>query len=87
MSVSGEFQRVLADCRGLLERADGADPALAGSLAEAGSLGRQDLQAGASRVLELLDQAAPDLGSDLEREAFSETREHLRAICRVILGR
>ncbi len=88
MSVSGEFQRVLGECRGLLDRAAGPGDPLALSLSQAGRLGRLDLPGAAERVLEVLDgRPAPCFGSELEREEFARVRDHLSAICRVILGR
>ncbi|MDJ0848721.1 MAG: hypothetical protein QNK04_10110 [Myxococcota bacterium] len=88
MSVSGEFQRVLADCCGLLDRAGGPDQPLAHSLGEAGRRGRNDLVGAAEHVLDMLDTGpAPAFGSELEREEFARVRDHLSQICRVILGR
>ncbi len=90
MSVSGEFQRVLGDTVQCLLRCQGdAATALAADLGEAGRVGRADLSSGAERVVSLLDgpQARPPFESELQREEFGEAAEHLRAICRAILGR
>ena len=88
MSVSSEFQRVLGECHGLLDRAAGPGSPLARSLTQASRLGREDLPGAAERVLAVLDTgSSPAFGSDLEREEFARVREHLSEICRVILGR
>ena len=88
MSVSSEFQRVLGDCHGLLQRAVGPGDPLVRSLIRAGRLGASDLPGAAEQVLAALDaEPGPSFASDLEREEFAQVREHLSSICRVILGR
>lgn len=90
MSVSGEFQRVVSDTAALLRASQaGGAASLAGALVEAARLGRNDLSAGASNVVELLEgpTGTPSFGTDQQCQEFGRAVEHLRAICRAILGR
>jgi hypothetical protein len=90
LSVSGEFQRIVGDAVACLERSPGGSAArLANALEEAARCGRSDLCDGAERVIALLEgpEAAHCRRADLQGEAFGRVTEHLRAICRVILGR
>jgi hypothetical protein len=91
VSVQGEFQRILSELIGFLERtgAPGVD-AWTGALREAGSRGRENVSEGARAALALLrgeGAAAPSFESPLEIEEFSRLQEHLTSLCRVILGR
>jgi 16S rRNA G966 N2-methylase RsmD len=69
----------------------GAGTADAGSCAaglEQASRGAaQDLSGAAASALALLEGPAPALRSELQTEEFARRREHLTAICRIILGR
>lgn len=86
MSVSGEFQRVVGDAVALLERSPaGSARRLASALEEAARRGHRDLCDGAERVIALLE--GPEAGRDLQGEEFGRATEHLRSICRAILGR
>jgi hypothetical protein len=89
MSVTGEFRRVLTDCATLLRRSPGAATQLEEALSRADRVALDDLEGAAELVLRTLESgmAARSFGSDLEREEFARVAEHLRAICRVILGR
>lgn len=90
MSVPGEFQRVVANTATFLQRSQaGGASSLAGALVEAARLGRGDLSAGASEVVRLLEgpTGAPRFGSDHQDEEFGRVVEHLRSLCRAILGR
>ena len=89
MSVHGEFQRILAELVGFLERTGGPGSAdWSHELQDASELGRQNVSEGAVRALALLQgDAAPTFVSPLEIEEFARLQEHLAAICRVILGR
>jgi len=89
VSVSGEFQRILADTVAFLRRseADGATT-LARGLADAGVHARDDLADGAARVVDLLEGHEPRKAANpLEAREFDGQAAHLRAICRAILGR
>lgn len=89
MSVNGEFQRLLGELVGFLERTGG--PGCAGwarELETAASAGRKNVSEGASRTLALLQgDSAPTFDSPLEIEEFARLQEHLASLCRVILGR
>ncbi len=90
MSVSGEFQRLVGETVALLQRSQaGSASSLAGALVEAARLGRSDLSTGASEVVQLLEgpTGAPRFGSDPQGEEFGRAVEHLRTLCRAILGR
>ena len=90
VSVSGEFQRVASETATFLRSSQaGGAASLAGALVEAARLGRSDLSAGASDVVELLEgpTGAPRFGSDQQGQEFRRTALHLRGICRAILGR
>ena len=90
MSVNGEFQRILAELLGFLERtpSPGVETWLAG-LRGAAEVGRENVSEGARRVLELFQgpEPAPSFGSPLEIEEFARLQDHLGSLCRVILGR
>ena len=90
MSVTGEFQRVLAELVRLLEYGafEGADAWLA-ELRECAGTARSDLSAAAARVLALFDGGSPPprCASALEVEDLARLEEHLGAICHAILGR
>lgn len=92
MSVRGEFQRVLGDCLASLERGSSAPPELwRDPLAKASERVATSLAEAAECVLALgpFDDDAAALGFAAEAHAreFGERLEHLRAICRAIVGR
>lgn len=88
MSVSSEFQRVLADLVAQLGHSE-AEATFAAALADAGTRGRKDLSDGAARVVGLLERrgAAAAANLELDSDELQERMRHLRAICRAILGR
>lgn len=89
MSVHGEFQRILGELVGFLERTGApVGSGWARELEDAATLGRTDVSGGADRTLALLEgDLAPTFASPLEIEEFARIREHLISLCRVILGR
>jgi hypothetical protein len=89
MSVHSEFQRILRDLTGFLERTGGPGcEDWARRLDGAAAIGRENVSAGARQALELLQEgAAPELASPLEIEEFARLQEHLTSLCHVILGR
>lgn len=89
MSVHGEFQRILGELVGFLERtgAPGIDD-WTRELRTAASLGRENVDDGAQRTLALLQgDSAPTFESPLEIEEFARHQEHLASLCRAVLGR
>jgi hypothetical protein len=89
MSVSSEFQRTLGSCVEVLRECDGPGAARwVAELVAASRDGVADLSGGAARALEVLESTAgaPDFVSELRVAEFDLRREHLTAICRVILG-
>ncbi|MEZ4215837.1 MAG: hypothetical protein R3E88_05115 [Myxococcota bacterium] len=92
MSVRGEFQRVLGDCLALLDAAPSSGTWRA-ALARAGErvaegASPRSLVAAAEEVLALGDAAPPHaFATEADSRAFAERLEHLRAICRVVVGR
>lgn len=89
MSVHGEFQRLLSDLAGFLERTGtpGCEE-WAAELKQFGVIGRENVSEGATRTLALLQSdSAPEFVSPLEIEEFARLQDHVAAICRAILGR
>lgn len=92
MSVVGEYQRILGDFRSALADAE-SEPAaeLATRLADADVEVAGDVSEAARRTLDLLGDVAPGgmtgFPSEREQKLFDEALEHLRSVCRVILGR
>lgn len=89
MSVQGEFQRVLGDTLAFLREASaGGAERWSRELSSIALGAREDLSAGAERLLAFLGEAAPpELSSELQRQEFARQEDHLSQICRVILGR
>jgi hypothetical protein len=77
MSVRGEFQRILGDTTARL-RVRG-EHALAAALERADSSTGEALDARAGAVLDAVEAAT--------REELEATLDHLREICRVVVGR
>lgn len=90
MSVHGEFQRCLDELVGFLQGCGTSEAQRWGALLR-GAAGPEapDLSTRSERVLELLDSPprTPDFVTELQQEEFERLREHLGAICRVVLGR
>ena len=91
MSVRGEFQRVLAECLALLETSSASDrEEVVTWLARASERANDDLGEAAQMVLHAdagESAKAPRFEHVGELQAFEKSREHLRAICRAIVGR